>query len=110
MVVRAIEDRFWSKVDKGERCWIWTGYRCNSGYGRMTFEQDGRIVTWLAHRLAWKFENGSIGEGAVIRHKCHNRACVNPAHLEDGTQADNMEDYSIRKKPRQLELDLKHEW
>ena len=28
----------------------------------------------------------------VVRHHCHHRRCVNPEHLELGTQADNKRD------------------
>ena len=28
----------------------------------------------------------------VIRHRCHNRQCINPAHLEIGSRADNKRD------------------
>ncbi|MGA0542372.1 HNH endonuclease [Neotabrizicola sp. VNH66] len=28
----------------------------------------------------------------VIRHRCHNRLCINPAHLEIGSRADNRRD------------------
>ena len=28
----------------------------------------------------------------VVRHRCHNRLCVNPDHLEIGSQADNKRD------------------
>lgn len=28
----------------------------------------------------------------VIRHRCHNRRCINPAHLEMGSRADNKRD------------------
>lgn len=28
----------------------------------------------------------------VIRHRCHNRQCINPEHLEIGSQADNKKD------------------
>lgn len=28
----------------------------------------------------------------VIRHRCHNRRCINPAHLEIGSRADNKRD------------------
>lgn len=28
----------------------------------------------------------------VVRHRCHNRLCINPEHLALGTQADNKRD------------------
>lgn len=28
----------------------------------------------------------------VVRHRCHNRRCINPAHLEIGSRADNKRD------------------
>jgi len=28
----------------------------------------------------------------VIRHRCHNRLCINPQHLQKGTRADNLRD------------------
>ncbi len=28
----------------------------------------------------------------VIRHRCHNRLCINPEHLQKGTRADNRRD------------------
>ena len=28
----------------------------------------------------------------VVRHKCHNRRCINPAHLTHGTQLENIND------------------
>jgi hypothetical protein len=28
----------------------------------------------------------------VIRHRCHNRRCINPAHLDIGSRADNKHD------------------
>ena len=34
--------------------------------------------------------------GQVVRHKCDNPRCINPNHLELGTQLDNVQDSVVR--------------
>jgi hypothetical protein len=88
-------DLFWSRVHKGERCWIWTGAKHRWGYGAASAETYGDT---RAHRVAWTLINGPIPEGKVICHKCETKLCVNPAHLFIGTQADNMADNKAKGK------------
>jgi len=83
-----MEDRFWSKVDKTETCWLWTGCKNNCGYGQIRV--NGQMHK--AHRVSWILSGNTIPEGHIIRHKCLNKNCVNPEHLETGTQAENMAD------------------
>jgi hypothetical protein len=41
---------------------------------------------------------GPIPKGMVIRHKCDNPKCINPAHLELGTPYDNSADMVARDR------------
>jgi hypothetical protein len=84
------EDRFWSFVDRSGECWIWTGWCDKDGYGGFRWH-DGQE---RAHRVSWEIAHGPIPEGHLILHRCDNPPCVNPDHLYDGTQQDNMTEKS----------------
>lgn len=65
-------------------CWVWSGSTHPLGYGRYGAE--------LAHRIAWQVHSGEHPGKKVVMHKCDNPPCVNPNHLQIGTQADNLRD------------------
>ena len=46
-----------------------------------------------AYRLVYCVLNRAVvSEDVVVRHRCHNRLCMNPDHLIEGTRADNKRD------------------
>lgn len=94
-----LPQRFWDKVDKNASggCWLWTGAkqeggRTGSGHYQGRFKMNDKV--YLTHKISYcshirrSFDAG----GLVVRHKCRNDLCVNPEHLELGTQKQNGED------------------
>ncbi len=80
-------DRFWSKVNKTESCWLWTASINPEGYGKFWVAGKGRL---RAHRVAYELVVGPIPEGLQIDHLCRVRHCVNPSHLEPVTHRENL--------------------
>jgi hypothetical protein len=101
-------DRFWSKVEiKGPNdCWEWKGI-ISRGYGKISLkksEREGlskRNRQFKASRLSYFIANGPYPEHRFILHKCDNKLCVNPNHLELGNNKKNIQDaYDRGLKPR----------
>jgi hypothetical protein len=92
---RSVEDRFWAMVDRSagrDGCWPWQGATDKRGYG--VFNR-GKQEIIKASRFSLTLKIGrELARDEVTRHKneCNNTSCCNPAHLEPGTQADNVAD------------------
>lgn len=95
-----IADRFWKYVlssdrDDPSRCWNWQGARYSFGYGELASKRGK--PPYRAHVISWEIHKGRPANGYIL-HTCDNPACVNPAHLREGTQADNINDMRQKKR------------
>ena len=59
-------------------CWVWKAYINSDGYGK--FNVNGKSE--FAHRISYQLFEGPISDSLEVDHKCRNRNCVNPSHLE----------------------------
>jgi hypothetical protein len=75
-------ETFFAYTIVADGCWPWVGPVNNMGYGYTGGE--------YAHRHAYELACGPIPAGFVLDHLCRNPLCVNPAHLEVVTQAENI--------------------
>ena len=115
-LARPVDQRLWARVDRDGgipphraeygACWLWTGYRIPTGYGRLYRLFPEQVLT---HRLAWELATGeTLTSDDVIGHICDVRHCVRNdeagtypirgvvlprrGHLFKGTNIDNQAD------------------
>lgn len=77
-----------SMPEPNSGCWLWMASTYRGGYGQASY----RGKQYRAPRLSYLLFVGEIPAGLVVRHKCDNPPCINPDHLELGTDKDNSED------------------
>jgi len=88
------QERFWAKVRKTKKCWLWTAATNEKGYGIFGV----RKFTDKAPRISWRLTRGPIPEKLFVLHHCDNPLCVNPDHLFLGTNNDNVRDMFNKKR------------
>jgi hypothetical protein len=87
---RDLKERFNEKyvVNPESGCWEWTAsINKYNGYGYISVKIcEGHFAPQPAHRVSYELNVGQIPEGHDIHHKCENKKCVNPDHLEALTE------------------------
>ena len=91
-ILQIVSERF--TEDKYEisasGCWFWKKTHKN-GYGRdLSIRYNGEIFYFKPHRVSMFKYKGIYPE--LVRHKCNNKNCVCPNHLEGGSYKDNSDD------------------
>lgn len=88
------EERMRSKVTVDDAgCWVFNGKLRGKSYG--AFWLDGKER--YAHRAAYTIFVGQIPDDGFIHHKCSNRLCCNPEHLQCTTWNDNLAEMFSRQ-------------
>jgi hypothetical protein len=95
--------KFWKrfKIIPGG-CWIWTGAKFKSGYGRVKWDGKHQRI----NRVAFRLSKGKIRKGMFVCHDCDNKLCGNPDHLFEGTHVDNMQDCLKKGRWRKYSSDI----
>lgn len=72
-------------------CFVWTGPLAGRGYG-IKWPRRGKKRPVYIHRFVYELCYGPIPKGLVVHHRCENKRCANPLHLEVHTQRNNILD------------------
>ena len=89
-------ERFLSKVEITDDCWLWREGLDRDGYGLFGFEGK----QWRAHRYMKHITDGLDPNLPVVMHTCDNPSCVNPDHLVNGTVQENNLDKHLKGRNR----------
>ncbi|QUC63799.1 hypothetical protein IOD14_43930 (plasmid) [Streptomyces sp. A2-16] len=95
--------RYEAKVYRGPGptdCHWWLGAVSDSGHGKLRAGSrpagTSRVVS--AHVLGFAIHHGAGAlQGAIVRHRCDEASCQNPAHWLAGDRLQNILDFQARR-------------
>ncbi len=79
-----------------DECWEWRPLKHLQRAQKSDAENDSPAEA--PYQDFYKTLKGPLPKGVVLRHTCDNRLCMNPNHLEPGTEQDNVRDMMQRQR------------
>ena len=86
---------FWERVERGERCWEWTGAKDRHGAGVVWWEGKTRRAAAVAFALS-----SGRWPRATVKTSCENPACCRPEHLVEATAVSSAKKRAVNRVPR----------
>lgn len=78
------------RIDAATGCWNCTSHQPgNAGY---PLALANGLRTTLHRQIYMQQTGRQLPTDVFVMHTCDNKMCINPAHLREGTAADNMRD------------------
>lgn len=99
-------DRFLAKTVADGDCLLWTGAVAGKPGRKYGCAWMGEPIK--AHRFSFLVWNGALDDTLMVCHRCDRPLCVNPEHLYQGTNTDNVRDAVERGRHRNGESDKTH--
>ena len=92
--IEKLQRLFNRQVIRQKGCWGWRTKPNTDGYSRLWLPRNGGRATFLyAHQAAWILKGKRAPtrqSGKTLDHKCRNRPCPNPNHLQVLTRGANV--------------------
>ena len=84
------------KIDRASGCWNCTSHQPgNAGY---PLDNNNGLMTTLHRHIYMQQTGRSLPSHIFVMHTCDNKMCINPAHLREGTAADNIRDAANKNR------------
>lgn len=91
--ISAILARTQPEVTKSGICFRWLKAIGSTGYGHLTYSENGKARTVAPHRLLLELKlERSLRYDEWALHSCDNRWCCNPDHIRLGTASENQKE------------------
>lgn len=82
-----------TRTAQHDDCLFWMD--AQNGYGYGTTWHSGE--QWASHRLSYFLSCGEHPGSSIVHHKCANRLCIRPDHLQLVSHVDNVAEMFARK-------------